>query len=296
MKKLVLFVSGLLFGFMALAQRPTATIQQVNDMVQNATLYVVFEESPMSDYNAEIRKAVEKNWNLTSVKFAHLSDLDSTKFQNPNNAFLTQVTMVFGEDKDSVKYTFLSLLIGGEYETINDLPEVCTFPLCYEGADEDEMTYKLPAIVAFFNKHVQNIQNNPKLLKDKKYATYTKQKKNISDKTIYLIKSEASPAFDEESEINAVNSIAKVSFSETQSTIEKILRRNKGNNALFIHNVWPSDLEMINEGEMYPGRCYKILMDVEGNLYYFAFHKMKGNAEMFGMTAKDWKTLSGFTK
>lgn len=296
MKKFLFLTATLFFSLNIFAQRPTATLDQVNDMVQNATLYVVMEESPLSDYNAEIRKAVEKSWNLTSVKFIHLSDLDSTKLQNPKNAFLTQVTMQFGEDKDSVKYTFLSLLIGGEYETINDLPEVCTFPLCYDGSDEEEMTYKLPAIIAFFNKHVQNIQNNPKLLKDKKFATYTKLRKNIYDKTLYMIKSEQTADLDEAAEITAINPNVKTSICEDKSTIEKTIRRSKNSEALILHMVWPNDMEMIQEGEMIPGRCYKIILDTEGNLYYFAFHKMNGNASAFGMTAKDWKTLIGYTK
>lgn len=297
MKKVFLIISGLIVTLSSFAQRPTATLDQVNDMLQNATLYVVMEDSPLSNYNPEIRKAVENGWSLTPLRFIHLSDLDSTKLKNPKNAFLTQVTMKFEEDKDSVKYTFLSLLIGGEYETINDLPEVCTFPLCYDVADEDEMTYKLPAIVAFFNKHVQNIVGNPSLLKDRKFTTYTKQKRSIADKNIYLLKYEQTPSFDEPSEISAVNSIANVTITEDQNALAKIIRRKEAN-ALFLHVVSWTDSEMVQNGEMIPGRCYKILMDVEGNLYYFDFHKMNGSAspELNGMQAKDWKALASYTK
>lgn len=295
MKKFIFLVSAMFVGVVALAQRPTATLAQVNDMVNNALLHVVFEDSPLSSYNAEIRKAVEKNWTLTPIRFVHLSDIDSTKLQNPNNAFLLPVTMVFEEDKDSVQYTFLSLLIGGEYETLNDLPEVCTFPLCYDGADEDEMTYKLPAIVAFFNKHVQEIQSNPALLKDKKYATYTKQKKSLLGKTIYLLDYEQPSQFDDASKIAAVNPLVTVSFLSDALSLEKIIRR-KEVNAMFLHVVGPSDIDMVKDGEMIPGRCYKILMDVEGNLYYFAFHKLKGNVDLNGMQTNDWKQLATFTK
>lgn len=296
MKKFLLFIAGACLTVMSYAQRPTATIQQVNDMVQNATLYVVFEESPMSDYNAEIRKAVEKNWKLTPTKFVHLSDLDSTKLQNPNNAFLTPVSMQFAEDKDSVRYTFLSLLIGGQYETINDLPEVCTFPLGYELLDEENFTYKLTAIVEFFNKHVQNIQVNPKLLKDKKYATYTKQKKSIAGKTIYVVRNEQNASLSNGDAIESVCPLANVKFTDDISVIEKVVRRKEAN-AMFLHIVGINgEWDMVNDGELLAGRCYKVLMDVEGNLYYFAFHKMAGNANATGMTAKDWKTLNTFTK
>ena len=297
MKRIFTLVLSVIASVTMFAQRPTATINQVNDMLQGATLYVVLDNNPINDYNSEIRKAVEKNWTLTPFKFIHLDVLDSTKLQNPKNAFLTPVTMVFGEDKDSVKYMFLSLLIGGEYETINDLPEVCTFPLCYEGSDEFEMTYKLPAIIAFFNKHVQTIPSNPALLKDKKFASYTKKKKNISGKTIYLVKDEQSPLFDEASEISAINPLAKVSVCEDRDALGKVIRRKEAN-ALFLHIVGWTDEEMVQNGEMIPGRCYKILLDTEGNLYYFAFHKMSGNASpsLKGMQAKDWKTLATFTK
>lgn len=297
MKRIFTLVLSVFASVTMFAQRPTATINQVNDMLQGATLYVVLDNNPINDYNSEIRKAVEKNWTLTPFKFIHLDVLDSTKLQNPKNAFLTPVTMVFGEDKDSVKYMFLSLLIGGEYETINDLPEVCTFPLCYEGSDEFEMTYKLPAIIAFFNKHVQTIPSNPALLKDKKFASYTKKKKNISGKTIYLVKDEQSPLFDEASEISAINPLAKVSVCEDRDALGKVIRRKEAN-ALFLHIVGWTDEEMVQNGEMIPGRCYKILLDTEGNLYYFAFHKMSGNASpnLKGMQAKDWKTLATFTK
>lgn len=296
MKKFLLFVASVCFATVSFGQRPTATIQQVNDMVQNATLYVVFEESPMSDYNGEIRKAVEKNWTLTSVKFVHLSDLDSTKLQNPNNAFLTPVSMQFAEDKDSVRYTFLSLLIGGQYETINDLPEVCTFPLGYELVDEMNFTYKLSAIVAFFNKHVQNIQSNPKLLKDKKYATYTKQKKSIAGKTIYVAGYEQNASLASTDAIKSVCQQANVVVTDDTSMMEKVIRRKEAN-AMFLHVVGINgEWDLINDGELVAGRCYKVLMDVEGNLYYFAFHKMAGNANSTGMTAKDWKTLNSFTK
>lgn len=297
MKRIFTLVLSVIASVTMFAQRPTATINQVNDMLQGATLYVVLDNNPINDYNSEIRKAVEKNWTLTPFKFIHLDVLDSTKLQNPKNAFLTPVTMVFGEDKDSVKYMFLSLLIGGEYETINDLPEVCTFPLCYEGSDEFEMTYKLPAIIAFFNKHVQTIPSNPALLKDKKFASYTKKKKNISRKTIYLVKDEQSPLFDEASEISAINPLAKVSVCEDRDALEKVIRRKEAN-TLFLHIVGWTDEEMVQNGEMIPGRCYKILLDTEGNLYYFAFHKMGGNASpnLKGMQAKDWKTLATFTK
>lgn len=297
MKRIFTLVLSVIASVTMSAQRPTATINQVNDMLQGATLYVVLNNNPINDYNSEIRKAVEKNWTLTPFKFIHIDVLDSTKLQNPKNAFLTPVTMVFGEDKDSVKYMFLSLLIGGEYETINDLPEVCTFPLCYEGSDEFEMTYKLPAIIAFFNKHVQTIPSNPALLKDKKFASYTKKKKNISGKTIYLVKDEQSPLFDEASEISAINPLAKVSVCEDRDALEKVIRRKEAN-TLFLHIVGWTDEEMVQNGEMIPGRCYKILLDTEGNLYYFAFHKMSGNASpnLKGMQAKDWKTLATFTK
>ena len=181
MKRIFTLVLSVIVSVTMFAQRPTATLNQVNDMLQGATLYVVLDNNPINDYNSEIRKAVEKNWTLTPFKFIHIDVLDSTKLQNPKNAFLVPVTTVFVEDKDSVKYLFLSLWIGGEYETLSDLPEVCTFPLCYDLSDEFEMTYKLPAIVAFFNKHVQAICKH----KPKKLIQHEKEKEHLGENNLY---------------------------------------------------------------------------------------------------------------
>ena len=151
------------------------------------------------------------------------------------------------------------------------------------------------SVVLFDDEHV--IVDNPALLKDKKYTTYTKQKRSIADKNIYLLKSEQTPSFDEASEISAVNPVAKVTIIEDYTQLEKIIRR-KEPNAMFLHVVGWTDAEMVQSGEMIPGRCYKVLMDVEGNLYYFAFHKMKGDAseELNGMQASDWKALATYSK
>nr|MCR4800070.1 hypothetical protein [Bacteroidales bacterium] len=110
-------------------------------------------------------------------------------------------------------------------------------------------------------------------------------------------KDEQSPLFDEASEISAINPLAKVSVCEDRDALEKVIRRKEAN-TLFLHIVGWTDEEMVQNGEMIPGRCYKILLDTEGNLYYFAFHKMGGNASpnLKGMQAKDWKTLATFTK
>lgn len=281
MRKIVVFVTSILLSLAALAQRPTATINQVNDFVANSTLYVVLTENPLSDYNSDIRKAVEKNWNVTGWKTVYMSELES-KLTNPNNAFLIPVTMQFEEDKDSVEYTFISLLLGGEYETINDLPEVFTFPFSYDGG-EDETTYQLPAIINFLNQHVKNIQNNPKLLKDRKYTTYSFEKKSVANKTIYLIKDEQDASLDEEKEIQALFPSAPISFTDAM-TLEKVIRRKEAN-ALFFHIIRPADEEMI------PGRCYTILLGTDGQLYYFGFHKITDKTPA-GLTAKDWKTIS----
>lgn len=285
MKKIFLFTATVLASIATMAQRPTATMQEVNDMLKNSTLYVVLYESPITEYNSEIRKAVEKNWTATPFEFIYYNNI-LEELNNPLNAFLAPVSVQFQEDNDSVMYTFMSLLIGGEYETINDLPEVCTFPLCYESYD-DEAAYQFPAIISFINQHVEAMTNNYKLLRDKKYANYTHQKRSIEDKTIYLIKEEQSEAFDEVAEITAVCPIANVVFVD-QMTLEKVIRRNEAD-ALFVHTVGPVEAEDVQ------GRAYVALMGADGSLYYFNHHKINAkNAK--GMTIFDWKALASHKK
>lgn len=285
MKKIFLFTATVLASIATMAQRPTATIQEVNDLLKNSTLYVVLYESPLTDYNSEIRKAVEKNWTATPFEFIYYNNI-MDELNNPLNTFLAPVSVQFQEDEDSVMYTFMSLLIGGEYETINDLPEVCTFPLCYESYD-DEAAYQFPAIVTFMNQHVQAIADEPKLLRDKKFATYSHQKRSIEGKTIYLIKEEQNEAFDEVAEITAVCPTANIVFTD-QMTLEKVIRRNEAD-ALFVHTVGPIEAEDV------PGRAYVALMGADGSLYYFNYHKINAKNGK-GMTIFDWKALASHKK
>lgn len=285
MKKILVFAVTVLASIATMAQRPTATMDEVNDMLKNSTVYVVLYESPLTDYNSQIRRAVEKYWTATPFEFIYYNNL-TDELNNPHNAFLAPVSVQFQEDDDSVMYTFMSLLIGGDYETINDLPEVCSFPLCYESYD-DEAAYQFPAIISFMNQHVQAITDDPKLLRDKKFAVYTHQKRSIEGKTIYLLKEEQNEDFDEVAEIKAVCPIANVEFTD-QMTLEKIIRRNEAD-ALFVHTVGPVEAEDV------PGRAYVALMGADGTLYYFNHHKINAKNPK-GMTIFDWKALATHKK
>ena len=163
MKKTITIIVCSLFVSFAFAQRPTAKIDQVKAFF-NSTLYVVTDENPLSEYNAVIAKAMEKNWKITNFEIINYTDFESKRLDS-KNSFLLLTEVMF--PKDVAKYDFLSILIGGNYPSVNEMPEICTFPIGYSDADEDNSAYKIPAIIGFFNQHIKNIESNPKLLKDK---------------------------------------------------------------------------------------------------------------------------------
>jgi hypothetical protein len=283
MKRILLFFASCLIVTLTFAQRPTATIAQVNAFLKS-TLYVVTDENPTSEYNMNIKIAVEKNWKITNFEFINYTDFESKRL-DPANSFLVLSEINFPKDKVQMKYDFVSILVGGNFPSVNEMPEICTFPVGYSEGDDDASMYKLPAIIGFFNLHITNMQTNPKLLKDKKYAYYTKQAKNMKKSTFYLVADEQLPELNTDKKIKPLYSgkITLMGRDEIGNFIEKRM-----NNVVFLHKVGPSDSKITGT------RCYTIVMGTDFTLYYFKYHLISEKAPN-GLMANDWKTLGGFS-
>lgn len=282
MKKYVVFFASILLFFNSFAQRPTAKKDQMANFY-NSTLYVVTDDNPTSEYNSEIKEVIQKNWRVTKYDFISMSEFESKRTE-AGSAFLVVTESRFEKDKTVIGYDFISILLGGNYPSVNEMPEVCSFPLNYSDGDDDDAVYKLPVIIGFFNQHVKNIQENMKLLKDKKYTYYTKQKKNIAKKTFYLIADEQLPELNTPQKIRPFYSgkITIIGQDELANLIKK-----RATNSVFLHKVGPADKSVTGT------RCWIIVMGTDNTLYYFKQHvisESKPNA----LTPKHWSTFASF--
>lgn len=280
MKRIILVAVSMCVAFASYAQRPTAKKAQVANF-ENFTLYVVLNENPTSDYNNMIREAVRKSWRVSKYDFITQSEFESKRTEE-NSAFLVTNEIRFPKDKNVVPYDFISIILGGNFASYQVMPEVCTFPLMYTDGDEDNMLYKIPVIIGFFNQHIKNILVNPKLLKDKKYKFYTKQKLSIAKKTTYLLAEEQLPDYDNAQKIRSVfkGKVVMIGQEEMANLIKK-----RATNVVFLHKVGPADASM--QGS----RCYIIMFGTDNTLYYFNYHILSPKAPN-GISAKYWKIFS----
>jgi len=282
--KQVIFILLIVTSFGGFAQRPTATSEQV-DAFFKTTTYVIKRDDLMNGYNSFMEQAFQTSWKCTKFEFITYAEFQE-KQKDPNASFVLLTETSFPNDKVVTGYNFISVVLGGDYESINNMPEICSFPLISSNAEDEEVMAMLPAIMKFLTQHIATIQSNSKLLKDKKYKFYTKQKKAIATKKLYLVQENQAVSFQKENAIKALykGDFKFVSYDDIASAITE---QNK--NVVF-------HIRVASETATVGARCYTIIMGVDGTLYYFNYHIITDEKTSNGITAKQWKALNKFVK
>jgi len=281
MKKLWILVLILFIVSSINAQDVVATQEQVNKFFKTKT-YVVYDDNIFNTYNDQIKKSVELNWNITPVAFITTAEFEKLK-SDVNSSFLIRTKITFDDDKNFVAYTFLSLLLGGNFGSVNNMPTLCSFPLSYYNVDYDRYIYKLGSITKFMQNHMILCRENPNLTSKNIIQYYNNNVENIGSKTLYVLTDELDSDVNTESKIAAVYK-GKVVLTETEE-IEKLIA-DKDPDALFLHKVGaPEDSDQ-------KSRCFKLIMGAaDGKLYYTDHHKInEKNGD--GFLKSDFKKLS----
>jgi hypothetical protein len=243
--------------------------------------YVVLSDNPMSEYNMEIRDAIEKYWTLTEYEFIPHDDFKE-KSVDKNASFLYVAAVSFEKDKSKTRYMFLCLSLGGEAETIDDLKDVTNLPLSYYGVDEDHYTYKLGTLVRFMQQHIELITEDPGMVSQNVYQHYNDNMGDVKGKTIYFVEDELALDVSTEARIRKLYPY-DVKIVDREEIRELIMAGDE--NAVFLHKVGP-------EGKKMDARVYKILIGAaDAQFYYYDYHKVSGkNPDAF--LANDFKRLN----
>jgi len=283
MKKFLFSLLCLGSALLATAQqRPYPSAAEAESLGSTVTC-VVLEDNQISFFNAEIKDAVSKYWNLTPVKFISISEFDDMR-TDPAFSFIVLTSASFSNDKSGTEYDFLNLLRGADVESLSQMPEFCAIPLCYTGAPEEEYSYKLGLIMRFMQYHVRQMIKNPRnmALKDLKY--YNGNVPEIARKTILAREQDLAP------EINTVEKIAAVyPYRVVIADEEEIMNAvDEGrNDVIILHKVGP-------ESERREGMCIKILIGADDAvMYYYDSHPVNSrNAD--GLLVSDLKRIARF--
>jgi hypothetical protein len=242
----------------------------------------VLDDNQVSDYNIKVQDAVKKYWTITPTEFITQNDFQK-KRMDANNSFLILSDVVFTNDFLQAKYSFFSLLLGGKYQVIDQMPVLGAVPISYSEAPQESSMYKLGAILKFLQAHILRLKANPELVKEDLYKIYNNDQQTIKDKTLYLVKEEMSKDLNTDAKVKAIYP-DKFKFV-TRDELEEAIDKNE-DGIVFLHKVGP-------EGTKKRARCYILILGTDSKMYYFDWH-MITDRKPDSMLEEDFKKLIKF--
>jgi hypothetical protein len=275
-KKLVASIAIALFSIATFANSPLATQKQIG-MFLNSTTCVVLENE-VNPYNGFIKDAIEKHWKTTPFEFIDETEFEVRRFDS-RYSFLVLITNVYDKDPSGVSYNYLSLVLGGNAKNLTSMPELCNIPLQYADDNSMDYSYAIPAIVMFMQKHVKTLEEKRFIISIFGLKYYSKR--GFKGKQLLMNKNKMAPDAYSVEKINTVypHFVKLLSVKEIEDEIAK-----NAKNTLFHFHVGPNQ----NKGV---GKCFEMIFDVEGNLYYYRSRKIT-NDNQDGFNMKDFKRIS----
>ncbi|MCK4919909.1 MAG: hypothetical protein KAS71_02620 [Bacteroidales bacterium] len=281
MKKLIISTSLIILSVALFSQREyLATADDLDQLLKTKT-YVVLENSPMSEFNFEVKDVMENEWYITDYEYIKLSEFPE-KSQDPNASFIYTTLVSFEKDKTDSRYVFIHLSLGGENLGIDDLIDIVSVPIGYFGVDPDKYIYKTGILLRFMQSHVELMMENPDLISHNIFKHYNDSIENAQSKTLYLLEDELSK---EVSTAARIKKIYPYKFKITTMEEIKAAVLAKDEDIVFLHKVGP-------EGKKLKARCYKIIIGAgDAEFYYFDYH-MISDKKPDGFLQTDFKKLA----
>ena len=280
MKNLLSVFIFILFGLNVFSQTTVGTPEQLEQLLKTKTC-VVYDRMPMRMYNVRIKDIIEQNWDLTEYEFITFEEFEKRR-ENPEYSFLVIFEVMFNNDKTLDRYNFLSLLLGGDYDRVVEMPDLATVPISYQDVEEDEYLYKIGVLARFIQSHIKLTMKNPDLKDNNIIRYYNKNMHSVKEKTLYLRKDEL------ESKVNTLKKIKKVYPYKvkiaTKEEIEEVIN-NQDPDAVVLHKVGPGSNNR-------KARVWNVLIGTkDAKLYYFDWH-MINKRHPNAFTEKDFKKLA----
>jgi len=271
---LLLFCLGV-FCHMVNATPLLASKQQIG-MFKNSKTCVVFEDG-ISFYNACIRDAIQKYWKSTNYEFIDRKEFEVRR-TDPKYSFIVLLDDVFDKDPGGVSYTYINLVLGDVSGNLTHMPQFCSIPISYSGDIKADYEYAMPSIVKFLQIYMKNLEKDrfPISLYGLKYYN----KKDFKDKVLIMNKNKMASNADSPEKIKSSHPYYMKFLSSEE--IQKELEANPVNTLFHFHVGPPKDAGA--------GRCFEMIFDAEGNLYYYNYRKIT-NDNPDGFNLKDFSHI-----
>lgn len=280
MRKTVLTAIFCISAGMLVAQSYVPTRGDIAAFFNTKTM-VVLLDNPLLEYNIVIKEVMQQEWKATQFDFISFKDFEKLRF-DPQYSFIYMSMVAFENDKTDARYRFLHLSLGGNYQQMNQMPDLASVPLAYFSVDEDNYIYKLAVLVRFIQNHAMLIKEHPEIVSVNVLQHYNDNIKDIKNKTLYVLEEELAP------EVNSVPRIKKLyPFKFKIVTKEEITEaiKNREEDVVFLHKVGP-------EGTKTDARSYKAVIGAaDANFYYFDYHKIS-DKKPDGLLGDDFKKMA----
>jgi hypothetical protein len=262
------------------AQEYIPTAADIKHFAGTKTI-LVLEDNPMSEYNLILKETAPAEWHITPYDFMTWKKFETQK-TDASLSFVIMNKVNFEKDKSNVLYLFMSLVLGGKYKGLSDMPDLCSVPIAYYGAQEETYMYKIAIFLRFLQNHVQLITQDPSISAKNIFQYYNKNIQKLDGKTLYLIAGEL------EKDVNTAAKIKKVYDGSFKLVTEEEIRQaieNRDSNVVFLHKVGPGKRQE-------KAHCFKILVGAaDAQFYYFDYHKTSDKVPD-AFLVSDFKKLS----
>lgn len=281
MKKLLFSLALTLSLLNLAAQRSYVPTSQELTTFKNSKTYVVLVSNMMSEYNMQIRNAVEKHWKITPFEFIQMSEFED-RSRDTTASFLYVSTLSYERDRTNTRYEYLCLSLGGDHFSLGEIKDIANIPLSYYGVEEDRYTYKLSGLVQFLQAHVEKMEDLRIPLTSSLYSQYNKNMPELKKKVLYIVGEDLSREIDTREEIAAIYP-GEFKIVELEEAGEIMLSGDP--KAVILHKVGPRDGQK-------GARVYKILLGVgDATIYSYDSHKISPKSPD-AFLAKDLKKLA----
>lgn len=273
--KLIFIFSLLIFSLKASANNPLATKQQIG-MFKNSKTCIVMEGG-VSFFNAPVKDAVQKYWKATGYEFIDQKEFEKRR-TDPKYSFIVLMEGAYDKDPGGVSYNYISLVLGDASGDVTKMPEFCSIPFSYSGDLDADYEYVIPSVIKFMQIHVKNLEKYrlPISLNGLKYYNKT----GLKEKVLLLNKDKMAPNSDSQEKIKIFYpyKIKLLSVSQIQKEMA-----DGPTNTLFHFHVGP-------HADAGSGKCFEMLFDADGNLYYYNFRKIT-NDNPDGFNLNDFNNI-----
>jgi len=262
---------------LTISASPKMASKQQIGMFKNSTLCVVLDNGGLA-YNVLIKTAIEKYWKSTNFEFISQEEFNKRHFDS-KYSFLVLMKGILDKDPGGVSYNYLSLVLGDLATDLTNMPELCSFPVSYTDDDSMDYEYVIPAMVKFMQKHALNLETNRFMILLRGLKFYNGSS-GFKDKVLLVNKNELAANADTPEKIKTAYRyyVKLLSSDEIQKEIA-----SDPTNALFNFHLGPAQ-------ENGSGKCFELIFDVYGNLYYYNSRKIT-NKNKDGFNLKDFKRL-----